>query len=159
MPFFPRRRRTHKRGTGNRYKKPSKYAYKRKRFAKRRLAGNSGVIRGVNSYGFPQRLFKTFTYSGANIKLQQSITDVPAEQRYRGNSMYDPDFTGIGSQPRWYDTFMGASGGSQPYRQVTVLGSKITISIWQDPVLGGATGSVAGVVAVTPYVGASTAPS
>lgn len=133
--------------------------YRKKRFQKRRLSGSSGIPRGPNSVGFPQRMFKTFTFSLGAQKLQQTIADVPIAQVFRGNSMYDPDFTGTGSQPRWYDTFMGATGGSQPYRQCTVLGSKISIQIWQDPTLGGSTGSVAGVVSVVPYVGASTAPS
>lgn len=161
MPFYRRRRSTtHKRGTGNRYKKPSKYAYKRKRFAKRRIAGSAGIMRSPNSIGFPQRMFHTFTYSGANQKLIQTVNDVPVYQQFRGNSMYDPDSSGLGSQPRWYDTYLGANGGSQPYRTCTVLGSKITVTIFQDPTLTGTSGSVAGVVFISPTAGgATTAPS
>lgn len=131
---------------------------RKKRFSKYRLSGSSGLMRGTSSIGFPQRMFKTFTYSSGAQKLQQTIADLPVTSQFRGNSCYDPDYTGIGSQPRWYDTFMGATGGTQPYRQCTVLASKIIVSVWQDPTLGGATGSVAGVVSIIPFVGASTAP-
>lgn len=133
--------------------------FRKKRFSKYRLSGNSGIGRGPSSSGFPLRMFKTFTYSGAAQKLTQAVTDVPISTIFRGNSMYDPDYTGIGSQPRWYDTFLGANDGSAPYSQCTVLASKITVSIWQDPTLTGTSGSTAGVVSVIPYVGASTAPT
>lgn len=130
--------------------------YRKKRFQKSRIAGSSGIPRGPNSAGFPQRMFKTFTYSSGAVKLQQSVAGLPVNYIFRGNSMYDPDFTGVGAQPRWYDTYLGGSGGSQPYRQCTVLGSKITVCVFQDPTLGGATGSVMGCVSLLPYVNAAT---
>jgi len=133
--------------------------FRKKRFSKYRIAGSSGIGRGPSSAGFPQRLFKTFTYSGENIKLYQTTTDLPVSYLFRGNSMYDPDSTGIGSQPRWYDTYLGANGLSAPYNSCTVLASKIIVSIWQDPTLSGTSGSVAGVVSVLPYPGTSTPPN
>lgn len=41
-------------------------------------------------------------------------------QVFRLNSLYDPDFSGAGSQPRYYDTLCGASGGTAPYQQYRV---------------------------------------
>jgi len=143
------RRKTSRKSTG----------FRKKRFSKYRLAGNSGISRGPSSAGFPLRLFKTFTYSGENIKLQQSVTSVPIAYLFRGNSMFDPDSTGIGLQPRWYDTYLGVNSGSCPYNMCTVLASKIIVNIWQDPTLSGTSGSVAGIVAITPYPGTSTAPN
>lgn len=133
--------------------------FRKKRFSKYRLAGSSGIGRGPSSAGFPQRVFKTFTYSGENIKLQQATTGIPIGYLFRGNSMYDPDSTGIGLQPRWYDTYMGANALVAPYNQCTVLASKIIVNIWQDPTLSGTSGSVAGIVSVLPYTGTSTAPN
>lgn len=133
--------------------------FRKKRFSKYRLAGSSGVSRGPSSIGFPQRMFKTFTYTGENMKLSQSLTSIPAIQTFRGNSMYDPDFTGVGSQPRWYDTLVGGNDTAAPYNQCTVLASKITICIWQDPTLTGTSGSTAGIVSVLPRSGTSTPPS
>lgn len=43
---------------------------------------------------------------------------------FRGNSIYDPDATGVGVQPYGYDQYLGASSPFQAYR---VFASKITI--------------------------------
>lgn len=132
---------------------------RKKRFSKYRISGSSGMDRGSNSVGFPQRLFKTFTFSSEAIKLAQTVADINKSYQFRGNSIYDPDQSGVGSQPRWVDTYLGANDGTAPYQKVTVLASKITITVWQDPTLSGTVGSVAGIVAVTPYRGESSAPS
>lgn len=42
---------------------------------------------------------------------------------FRGNSLFDPDFTSTGHQPRYFDTYM------QLYSKYKVLGSRIRISI------------------------------
>jgi len=128
-------------------------AYRKKRFAKYRIAGSSGVSRGPSSSVFPQRLFKVFQFSGAAQKLSQTLTDIPITYQFRGNSLYDPDYTGVGSQPRWVDTFLGANDTSAPYNRYCVLASKCIVSIWQDPTLTGTNGSTAGVVSVIPIAG------
>lgn len=129
--------------------------FRKKRFSKYRIAGNSGVGRGISSAVFPQRLFKTFQYSSAAQKLQQTLTDIPVSSQFRGNSVYDPDYTGIGSQPRWVDTFLGANETAAPYLRYTVLASKIIVNIWQDPKLTGTVGSTAGLVSILPMAGTS----
>jgi hypothetical protein len=45
-------------------------------------------------------------------------------QVFNLNSCFDPDYTGTGSQPRYFDTLCGASGGSAPYSSYRVLGAK-----------------------------------
>jgi len=134
------------------YRKSSTVARK-KRFSKYRIAGSSGISRGPSPAVFPQRLFKVFQFSGAAQKLQQTVTDIPVSYQFRGNSLYDPDYTGVGSQPRWVDTFLGANDTSAPYQRYTVLASKISVSIWQDPTLTGTNGSTAGVVSLIPIAG------
>lgn len=126
--------------------------YRKKRFAKYRIAGNSGISRGLSPAVFPQRLFKVFQYSGGAQKLTQTTGGLPVTYVYRGNSVFDPDYSGVGTQPRWLDTFLGP-GTSQPYSRYTVLASKIIISIWQDPTLTGTNGSTAGIVSVIPTAG------
>lgn len=136
-----------RRGTANRYAK-KKRNFKRKYIStrKNRISSTSDV--------FPFSMYKVFTYNSDRMKFTQTSTDIcPPAQQYRGNSCYDPDFSGIGSQPRWFDTLCGASAQSAPYQRYTVHASKIKITIWQDPVLGGATGSVAGIMAVYPFNG------
>jgi hypothetical protein len=48
-------------------------------------------------------------------------TTVPSSQVMNLNSLYDPDSTGTGHQPRYFDTLVGATGGAQPYSQYRVL--------------------------------------
>ena len=48
---------------------------------------------------------------------------------YRGNSCQDPDLTGIGAQPRYFDTFCGPQDSSAPYGNYNVLASKIIVDI------------------------------
>lgn len=43
------------------------------------------------------------------------------------NSLYDPNVTGTGTQPQFFNTLCGNSGGSQPYRRYRVLGAKVTV--------------------------------
>jgi len=51
-----------------------------------------------------------------------SSTTVPGVQVYRGNGIFDPDFTGTGLQPALYDDY------STIYNQYRVMGAKITVS-------------------------------
>lgn len=127
--------------------------YRKKRFAKYRVSGSRGVGRGPSPAVFPQRMFKVLTYCSENFKLSQTTTDVPALRRFRGNSLYDPDFTSTGGQARWTDTLLGVSGGTAPYNRYCVLASKVTVTIWQDPTLTGTNGSTAGIVSLIPTVG------
>lgn len=45
----------------------------------------------------------------------------PVVQVFRGNSIFDPDFTGVGSQPMGHDQW------ATLYRRYRVIGSKITV--------------------------------
>lgn len=45
---------------------------------------------------------------------------------FNGNSIYDPNRTGVGNQPFFMDQYFGANG---PYNQYTVLASKISIYV------------------------------
>jgi len=44
-----------------------------------------------------------------------TTTGSATTQIFRLTSLYDPDFSGTGSQPRFFDTLCGASGGAAPY--------------------------------------------
>lgn len=156
MPYGRKKftRRT-KRGRANRYAKKKRWS-KRKTFSK---ATQPGIGRGMSTIVFPQSMFKTLTYDSGPITFQQATTNVPQTYTFVGNNIYDPNYTGIGSQPRWYDTFLGASGGTAPYLKYMVYGSKITLTCYQDPLLGGSTGSVMGLISVTPTYGPGLAPS
>lgn len=71
---------------------------------------------------FPTTKSVAFTYvqeldmlAGAGA----SVTD-----SFRSNSLYDPYAGGIGSQPRYYDTLVGANNTTAPYHQYAVAGVK-----------------------------------
>jgi len=51
--------------------------------------------------GFPDQLRCTLRYSDFGVQFTGSIS--PAAQVYRGNSLFDPDLTGSGSQPEYFD--------------------------------------------------------
>lgn len=80
---------------------------------------------------FPPNLWTTFTYT-ETIKLQQAVAGVPQAYGFRANSLYDPNLSGTGHQPRYMDTLCGPDGGTAPYRNYRVHASKISIKIWQD---------------------------
>lgn len=54
------------------------------------------------------------------IQLDPGATDAAVEHRFRTNSIFDPDRTGVGHQPRYHDTYEAM------YENYEVLGSKIT---------------------------------
>lgn len=71
--------------------------------------------------GFPQQMIVTHKYC-----QNDSLTCVAGAvdyQTYSCNSMYDPDVSGIGHQPLWFDQCAAL------YNHYTVIGSKITIRV------------------------------
>lgn len=74
---------------------------------------------GVGKDPFPPTKIATLRYCDV-IQLDAGATDAAVEHRYRANSIYDPDRTGTGHQPRFHDTFEAL------YENYEVLSSKIT---------------------------------
>lgn len=68
---------------------------------------------------FPDVMYVTMKYCEA-INDSSAITNSGVYQ-FRGNSIFDPNFTGVGHQPLGHDTY------EQLYRRYTVLGSSITV--------------------------------
>lgn len=65
------------------------------------------------------------------LKFHQEITLNPGvgtlgTHTFRANSVYDPDFTGVGAQPRYFDEIMPL------YDHFVVLGSKITATMFNN---------------------------
>lgn len=70
--------------------------------------------------GFPKILKMTHRYF-QTVRIVSS-TGVPAFQRFRANGMYDPDQTGVGHQPLYYDQI------SALYNHWKVIGAKISVT-------------------------------
>lgn len=69
--------------------------------------------------GFPKSKMVKLRYS-AEVILNPPAVGVPAVHYFTANSMYDPDLTGIGHQPRGFDEWMNV------YDHYTVLGCRAT---------------------------------
>lgn len=89
-------KRTRTQSKAKRTTKKAKKTYSRAELTKY----GSGVAQGL-----PQGQYVVLKYS-SNINLSDAVTGVDY-QLFRGNSIFDPDFTGIGHQPLGYDQWAG----------------------------------------------------
>lgn len=84
----------------------------------RRVRGQSAVTETVRrTTGLPDTLRVRLHYS--ELVEMTSANDIK-NYIFRGNSLYDPNYTGVGHQPLYYDTY------TSMYQKYRVLGSKIT---------------------------------
>lgn len=90
---------------------------------------------------FPPRKFMKMKY--ADYKVLSSM-DTAQTYTWRGNSLYDPDFTGVGFQPQYFDTLCNATAGSAPYNKYKVHGAKYKIRV----INGNSSGNSTGICAV-----------
>lgn len=124
--------------TGRWQKSPSKF-----------LVGRLGTSSSSVAAPFPMKMYTVFSYS-EDFSLTNTLAQTPVQYEFSGNSIYDPNRTGVGIQPRFYDTLLGANNTAAPYQSYTVLASKITVKAF------GRNGSVAnnpafnGLISVTP---------
>lgn len=58
--------------------------------------------------GMPSALRMSFSFS--RTVILGTTLGVPVDYTFRGNSLYDPDFTGVGAQPLYFDQMMGIYG-------------------------------------------------
>lgn len=127
---YARRRRTTKKS----YAKRS--GMRRKRASpKFKSRYNSRPHGGFASSPFPATMYKVLTYADDIELMTVGTAGLPVTLDYRGNSLFDPDESGVGSQPKYFDTYCGAPGGTAPYNRYNVLASKITIDIMPNPTL------------------------
>jgi len=88
-----------------------------------------GKSMGMTSVPFPQKTFTTLTYVD-NRLLQQGSAGTVANYQYCFNDIYDPNYTGAGGQPKYFDTLLGATGGSAPYYNFKVHAAKIKVTFY-----------------------------
>lgn len=80
----------------------------------------AGTISGLSrtDFGFPDRVKTKLHYCDV-VQLAASAGN-PAIYQFRMNDLFDPDYTGTGHQPQWFDQLAAV------YSNYKVLGSKIT---------------------------------
>lgn len=90
----------------------------------RTLTGRTaaGRITGLSrsDFGFPDRLRTKLHY--ADVVALSASAGSPGIWQFRMNNLFDPDLTGVGHQPQWYDQL------SAVYSYVTVVGSSIKVT-------------------------------
>lgn len=143
-----RPRRNYRKTRRNTKKKALSRKYSSKRF-------RSSIPRGIAARPFPQIRSVVLSYTSEPKFLQQSTASIPVNYVVRGNGMYDPDQSGAGHKPRYYDTFLGADGTDAPYQRYTVMASKIIVKIWPTQ---SSPSSANCILSVTPTRGSVTAP-
>lgn len=91
--------------------------------------GRRAAIRGFGGSDGPfgDSLSVPFSYSSA-VSLS-ATTGSYANHQFRANSLFDPDVTGAGAQPRWFDTLCGAAGGTAPFQSYLVNGCVATAEV------------------------------
>lgn len=94
-----------------------------------------------NKGPFPITLNTQLVY-GETISLTSTAGSV-AVQTYRLNSLFDTDLSGIGHQPRFFDTLCNADAGSAPYEQYVVKGAKYSVKFINTNSSGTSIGYVA----------------
>ncbi len=99
-----------------------KRKYKRKRGGRNRRRRSKTMQ--MSSLGkrlspFPTRFFTRLRYTD-NYSLNPGASAVPGTQVMQLNGLYDPDISGVGHQPRYFDQIMSL------YNQYAVLSAKIT---------------------------------
>lgn len=89
----------------------------------RNPAGSSYAWAG-SPFGRSLRTEMTYTTSVALTAIGD-----PNTYLFSINSLYDPDVTGTGNQPRFFDTLCGANNGTAPFNAYRVYGSKIKVTL------------------------------
>jgi len=86
-------------------------------------SGYRSVIPRIRNpdFGFPDKLVTKLRYVDSILLTGTSI----GSNVFRMNSLFDPDLTGSGHQPMYFDQFCGAIG-TAPYSRYRVLSSNIT---------------------------------
>lgn len=86
-----------------------------------RYSKRNPTITSVRGNGFSDKMFVKLRYVE-----QLNLTDIVGQTLYysfRGNSLYDPNLTGSGHQPLFFDQYASI------YQRYMVFGSKIRVSI------------------------------
>jgi len=93
----------------------------RRRYARRK--NFTAIARTYNPSGFPRMLKMLHKYVECGIQLNYTAAGSASFYRFSVNNMFDPNNTGTGHQPSYFDTMAGL------YDHYTVIGSRITLRI------------------------------
>lgn len=114
-------------------------ANKKKKAVAKRLAlrSNRGNV-WLYKMPFPEILRCTVKYS--TLENLSSTSGSLARWTLASNNLYDPNATGSGAQPRYFDTLCGAANSSAPYQQYCVESVYIKATFINDNTAAAAIG-------------------
>ncbi len=107
----------------------------------------TGTLNGGWKGTFPSSLFCKFAYNSENTL--SSSSGATATHTFRLNSLFDPDASGVGGQPRYFDTLCGATSGNAPYGDYRVHAARVIVDFQSSSSPVGL-----GDIWVTPYTSA-----
>lgn len=109
---------------GRKGKKVKKTVYK----GGRRVYSNrsKSTTRGYAEGPFPPTLRRKLLYS--DVYAITSTGGNLGSQKFKLNSLYDPDSTGVGHQPRYLDQLLSTVASTAPYSRYRVWGIKVTVT-------------------------------
>jgi len=116
------------RRSAKRFKPTGKY--KARATAARAMSGSDSSYRSViprirnPDYGFPDKMVTRLRY--VDTFALTGAVGVPGANTFRANSLFDPDLSGLGHQPMYFDQICGPVG-TAPYSKYRVISSKITV--------------------------------
>ncbi len=91
----------------------------------KRNKGRGRVVRAnTAALPFPPSLRRKLRYT-VNVTMTEGAVGAGAIQTFRLNDLYDPDFTGAGSQPMYFDQLCAAGG---PYTKFRVFGATAKVT-------------------------------
>lgn len=86
-----------------------------------------------NSYSLTRIRPGVPSFMIAKLKYMSPVTITPgaiglaSSNIFSLNGCYDPDITGVGSQPRCFDQYCGSAYGNGLYKHYTVLGARVKV--------------------------------
>ena len=130
-------------------RKSIKRNFKKRTYKRRSLRTKASVPRTF--LPFPPVIRRKLVYS-TQIALTQATAGIPVHHIFRATSLFDPDYTGVGSQPRYYDTICGANNTTAIYSKYRVLRASISCKVF--PTTSSATdgNSIVSIIPVIDYL-------
>lgn len=100
-------------------RRPRRLRFVRKRISHRRAYPHVPAFSRLRSIGLPPKMFAKLEYSDLyqlTINTNTSLAWGSAATQSFQSSLYDPDYTGTGHQPMYFDQFCSGTGPYQWYR-------------------------------------------
>ena len=109
-----------------RYSKRKNVVRRRRKRAKMRVPRGMSLVPttqkpGYKGHPFGKKFYTKLRYSESHVIAASSSNNFATSYKYRLNSLFDPNYTGVGHQPRGFDQL------STIYEKYTIVAAKISV--------------------------------